>query len=391
MFCDKCKKDIPDGAKFCLYCGSALLDEKSIVKANGKSKQRGNGQGSVYRIGKTWAAAKVFGYRAGENGKVIPIRSIKRGFKTKTAALNYLPIMEPPKNRRPAGSQSHNIESATVKEMYDLWFPTHQARGKSKSTLGCYSAAIGHFSEVWNVLFKDMSIDDWQDCIDDCGCGRRTKENMKALVGLLYKYAIPRNGTKNGLNLGEYLFVIGEKGRRHPFSESELEIIKNSIGTVEYADYIYCNCYLGYRPSEFITRTIEEHYNPQEQCIYGGIKTKAGQQRVVTISPKIQPVLNDIIGSRKEGAVFCRHDGQPFTAEKYRDAFAKALLEMHIESTEARKLTPYSCRHTFATLTDKITGSDNAKLELMGHTELDMLRHYQHADLTALRSITDAI
>lgn len=391
MNCRKCGESAPDNAKFCPYCGLAISN-KSITKPKHKPKTRGNGQGSVYKIGKTWAAAKVFSYEAGENGRSVPIRTVKRGFATKTAALNYLALMQPPKKESKQSTKNRvNKNSSTVKQIYDLWLPTHKAREKSKSTIGCYTAAFKHFAEVWDVPFAVMSVDDWQDCIDDCGRGRRTKENMKALVSLLYKYAIPRNGTATGLNLSEYLFVAGEKGRRHPFKEDELKIIEKHIGTVDYADYIYCNCYLGYRPTEFITRTINEHYNSAEQCIYGGIKTKAGQERVVTISPKILPIVKRIIGDRTEGEIFCRYDGQPFTAEKYREVFAEALIKMGIESTDERKLTPYSCRHTFASLADKITGSDNAKLELMGHTEVEMLRHYQHADLVALRSITDSI
>lgn len=391
MICGKCNADAPNDARFCPQCGFSLSGEKTSPPKKRKPKTRGNGQGSVYKIGKTWAAAKVFGYEAGANGRSVPIRSVKRGFATKTEALNYLPNMEPPKKESKASKKRIEKDTTTVKQMYDLWLPTHQARGKSKSTIAGYASAISHFRDIWNYPFSVMGIDDWQDCLDDCGRGRRTKEVMKSLVSLLYKYAIPRYGTVNNINFGEYLFVTGEKGRRHPFNEDELEKIEKSVGKVEYADYIYCNCYLGYRPTEFITRTIHEHYNSTEQCIYGGIKTKAGQERVVTISPKIQPIIKQIIGDRTEGDIFCRHDGQPFTAEKYREVFAEALEKMGIESTDERKLTPYSCRHTFASLTDKITGNDNAKLELMGHTEVDMLRHYQHADLAALRSITDVI
>ena len=389
MDCIKCNQALPDFAVFCPFCGFSVSGKKSIAKKQGAPKRRGNGQGSVYKNGKTWTAAKTFGYRLDTDGKPSPVRSIKKGFPTKTAALEYLATMQPPS---PKDKRHDRVSAATtVKEMFDLWLPTHQARGKSKSTIGCYTAAINHFKEIWEIPFADTTVDDWQDCIDDCGCGRRTMENMKALVGLLYKFAIPRNGTTNGLNLGEYLFVTGDKGRRHPFSTEELEIIRRHIGIVEYADYIYCNCYLGYRPSEFISRTIEDHYNAAEGCIYGGIKTKAGQTRTVTISPKIAELVQNAVGDRQSGAIFCRHDGKPFNLKQYRDVFYTALQQMGIESTDAHKLTPYSCRHTFASMADKVTGNDNAKLELMGHTDVDMLRHYQHADLDALRRVTNAI
>ncbi len=385
MLCLKCKADIADSFVFCPHCGK----DQSKPLRTGSPKRRGNGQGSVYKRGKTWVAAKVFGYSINEAGKYIPNKATKGGFKTKTEAIAYLPNLEPKSQRR---TKSKNIvtQNTTVKEMYDLWFPTHEARGKSKSTLGCYKAAIAHLSDVWSIPFSETGIDDWQECIDDCEKGKRTKENMKALIGLLYKFAIPRGGTVDGINLSQYLLVSGENGRRHPFTTQEVDIVRKNIGIVPYADYIYCNIYLGYRPTEFLTRTIEEHFNREEMCIYGGIKTKAGQERTVTISPKITDYILNIIGDRENGRIFCKLEGGiPLTNKRYGKVFAEALQAMGIESTETHKLTPYSCRHTFASMTDRIIGNDNAKLELMGHTEVDTLRHYQHADLDALRQITD--
>lgn len=55
------------------------------------------------------------------------------------------------------------------------------------------------------------------------------------------------------------------------------------------------------------------------------------------------------------------------------------------------KYTPHSCRHTFATLMKRVSGADKDKLELMGHTSTEMLRHYQDVAFDDLRKIIDAI
>ena len=55
------------------------------------------------------------------------------------------------------------------------------------------------------------------------------------------------------------------------------------------------------------------------------------------------------------------------------------------------RLSPHSCRHTFATLIKRVEGSDKDKLELIGHTSTEMLRHYQDVSLKDLKKITDAI
>lgn len=66
--------------------------------------------------------------------------------------------------------------------------PTHKA---GKSTMDCYKAARKYFSSVEYLRIRDIEIDDLQECIDDCPKGKRTKENMKVLCGLMYKYAVP--------------------------------------------------------------------------------------------------------------------------------------------------------------------------------------------------------
>ena len=82
----------------------------------------------------------------------------------------------------------------------------------------------------------------------------------------------------------------------------------------------------------------------------------------------------------------------------YRSLFYDVLDKCGIDNPvvekdgdKRRKYTPHSCRHTFATLMKRVEGSDKDKLELIGHTSTEMLRHYQDTPFEDLRRITDAI
>ena len=82
----------------------------------------------------------------------------------------------------------------------------------------------------------------------------------------------------------------------------------------------------------------------------------------------------------------------------YRAAFYAALdaagIDNPTETTNGvsrRRYTPHSCRHTFATLLKAVQAPDKDKLELIGHTSTEMLRHYQDVSLADLRRITDAL
>ena len=113
-----------------------------------KTKQRGNGQGSVYKLpnGK-WQAAKTLGYWANEDGRLL--RKVqKKSFAAKKDALKWLVEIE---------NEVAARKSVTFKTLYDLWLPTHQG---TKSTIDGYKAAAKEadlvISEIgiWNNLLE---------------------------------------------------------------------------------------------------------------------------------------------------------------------------------------------------------------------------------------------
>lgn len=86
------------------------------------------------------------------------------------------------------------------------------------------------------------------------------------------------------------------------------------------------------------------------------------------------------------------------TIEQYRALFYQVLDACGIDNpvdeqggAKRHRYTPHSCRHTFATLMKRVPGADKDKLELIGHTSQEMLRHYQDVDYQDLRRVTDAI
>lgn len=379
MKCRKCHADVPDGGRFCPACGV-----KQDVSRN--PKRRGNGQGSVYQLpNKTWIAIKTLEISLDDSGKTLHRTTVsKSGFKTKKDALDYLPKLTPAEKK---------IKTKTWLQIYEAWEPTHRA---SKSTMGCYKAAKAYFKPVWHMRLSDISIDDLQECMDDCPKGKRTQENMKALCGLLYKYAIPRHQAT--IQMGEYLKVNGDgSDGKNALPDGTVEKLRAALGSVPYADYVYCQCYLGFRPSELLALDASD-YDRKNKAFVGGAKTEAGRDRVVTVSPKIQPIIDRLLENKIGGPVFCMPDGSRMDIRVYRDAFYAVLDACGIENPVTEKdgvkrhtYTPHCCRHTFATLMKRVPGSDKDKLELIGHTSTEMLRHYQDVDYSDLRRITDAI
>ena len=149
----------------------------------------------------------------------IPIYRTKGGFSRKKDALDYIPeLFKSPKQEK----------KLTMQGIYDAWLPTHEGR-VGKSTIDCYKAAWKYFKPLYYLPFADIDLDDLQECVDDCPCGKRTKENMKALAGLLCKYAIPRHQTD--MNYAEFIHTGNdEKGTRPAFSREQIDLIRGQVG-----------------------------------------------------------------------------------------------------------------------------------------------------------------
>ena len=375
--CRKCKKDLSSDGAFCPYCGA----KQTLLRA---PRTRGNGTGSVFqRPNKKWVAVKTVGYKVDQDGKMHRITRSKSGFKTKREALEYLSIL----------SAEPKPAETTFRQLYDKWLPTHRA---GKSTIGNYTAAVKYFEPIWYDKLSVITIDDLQDCMDDCPRGKRTKENMKALCGLMYKFAIPRRMTD--INLAEYLIVGGgETSQKNALPDDALEKLERYAGSVKWADYVLCHCYLGFRPAEFLALDAK-NYDRVEKAFTGGAKTDAGKNRIVTVSPKIQPIVDRLVRDKVSGPVFCTETGGTMSTAVYRGIFYKVLDDCGIENPVTvindiphRKYTPHSCRRTFATLMKRVDGTDKDKLELIGHSSNEMLRYYQDVSFEDIRKITDAI
>lgn len=392
----KCNKPIPDGAVFCPWCGRKQIRQKS-------RKSRGNGIGSVYKLpdGK-WCAEKTVGWivdplpEGSPPGTIAKKRriSVKRRYATRKDALVALPFLTVADRRPKAGTATQKKRTAiTLHELYEQWFPTH---GKSRSTMNCYASGFRVFAPLWDVRMEDLDIDDLQDCMEDADAGRRTLENARACLGLVYKYGIPRDAVPKDRNLAQFLRIpqTDSAGERQGLTLEELELVRKASSAGDpFASIVLCHCYLGFRPTALLQLTVAD-YNAQERAFVGGIKTEAGKGRTVTVSPKIQPSVDALIAAASDGYVFGRA-GRQLSLPEYREQFYALLdrlgIRNPVDADGRHRLTPHSCRHTFATLMKRTRGSDTDKLALIGHTSTEQLREYQDVSYADLRAITDQL
>lgn len=407
MICRKCSRDLPADAIYCCYCGI-----KQDAKPRGT--KRLNGSGWARKRGRTWTAGIIVGYN--ESGK--PDTITLGGFFTKSAALEFVPVLKASariaKAERNAvlrqAAECHTVDESlfvvksytkkavadttTLKELYDRWQPFYEPR-IDKSTMSGHRAAMSYFKEIWDMPISAISADDLQDCIDACPKGRRTRENMKSLGKRLYEYAIGRKLVT--INCADYVYIPKETERRRAaLTADHVEKIRQQIGKYPMADYVYCLCYLGFRPNEML-QLEKDSFRQQDgvDFLVGGFKTAAGTDRAVTIAPQIRDIINRRLAAPGE-LLFPGPDGRQIDDAYFREkVFYPLLAHLGIQQVPdvgtPAEFVPYSCRHFFSNLLKDAKGADKDKAALMGHSDYETTKRvYQSEDLQAMQRITNS-
>lgn len=366
MRCKYCHKNLPENAVYCCFCGKPLSGQKD------SKPRRSNGTGYIFKRGRYYYIQATLGYDTKPNGKMFRKTRTKGGFKTKREAELYLPYL--------LASAPTVSSSISFKGLYEEWLPTHEAKVTS-ATLACYKAAFKYYENLWYTRFTDIKTKALQEQIDACPRGVRTKENMKALGTLLYTYAVQNDLVDK--NYASFIYIdrsVPQK-RRGFFTLEERKTLWKNVGAVPNTEFVLCLMYTGLRPNEFLKLKITDYYG---DYIVGGSKTEKGMNRVVTLSPKIQPFVS-AFAERNEEYLFS-FSGKKMSIDKFREIYYEVLSACGLEKKE-----PYCCRHTFASMMSETSGTDAAKTELMGHTNIKMTNYYTHTELANLKQVTDQL
>lgn len=375
MECRKCRKILPeiDGLKFCPFCAAPTEPAKRI------GTRRPNGTGTAYKRGKTWRAEVVIGTYAvtkpdGTKG-IRKIKKSKEGFARKSDALNYCAKLISEIGQ----GQEARIVRKSLKDCYDLWVPFYAPR-VSEGQMKSHAAAMKWLKDLWAVDMDKLTSNQLQAAIDACPRKRRTKEDIKSLLMLLFKFGIQNDFCR--ANRAEYLYCGDDDGQSWPpFSMEEVERIRTC--GLPYADYVYVMIYTGYRPTELLTLRKSD-YDREHGILFAGIKTEAGKDRHMPVSAKIRPIIDRQFSSAGDLMFPDIGTGQEMSDDAFRvRAFEPLMAALGIEGK-----VPYSCRHTFSNLLKDAVGSDKEKAALMGHTDYAMTKRvYQSAEDQALAAI----
>ena len=364
----RCKKQLPEGAKFCPWCGKSQSKHRT---------RRSNGEGCVYQLpnGK-WRVDITIQHRlVGEDNQIVRDRATGT-FSTKTDALAAIPELRAAKLQQiaeAAAPTQRTISGMTVEKAWEIYLDSKAWRKLSASQQGKLALARRRVEPLAKTAMTELLLDDMQDLIDGTASTFYPCKDMKTVFSHCYKVAIRRDLLQYNKALYIELPELHE-GERQPFTRQDVAaFLADWQAGNRFAGYPLIMCHCGMRPIELIRQELSQ-INLQEQHMIGGAKTDAGRDRIIPINDTVFPVIEYFVRTNKKKLL-----------EMSRDKFYVKFGDL-IERLGVSNLTPYSCRHFFMTEMARAGIQEGIITAVGGHEDYDTTLRYTHiptADLVA--------
>lgn len=349
MICKKCRKIIEDDSIYCRFCGKKLVGEEKPRK----KQKRPAGTGSVYKL--PGRRSKPFVARITQAGKLVTIGT----YPTHAEALIAL------ENVQLNGVS--NIYNATVEDIYHMVIDQKEEK-ISSATLTNYAACWGYLGVLDKTKMRDVRTLHFQRIIDDAykaGLSYSTLHKIQILGSLICKIAMANDLIDKNYAQLTNLPISAPKSEKPSFTAEQLDKLWQLSETESTAAIIVALCYNGLRINEFLDLK-KEHVDLDKRLIYApGSKTEAGKDRVIVIPRDLVPIYERMIAS--PGEYLCASPkGQRWDAKNFRNREFYPFLDKYGMNPDG-KLSPHSCRHTYALLCVKYGLNQKATMDFLGH------------------------
>lgn len=385
--CPECKLQVSNKAYSCPHCGFPLKEKTRQFAKPSKFRRLPNGFGQISQIKgqnlrNPYRAMVTVGFK--ENGRPIcKILKPQGYFATYNDA--YQALVE--YNKNPYSLE----ESMTLKELYEKWSPWYFEKLNSPTSIKTLSGAWRYCNSLYNFRVIDIRARHIKECIEnataningeDRKASANIKSRIKSLLNIMLDYAVEyelvdKNYART-FNLSEDLNkeISSSKKSHMSFTDEEMDKLWSAVGSINYADAVIVQCYMGWRPQELGRLKIED-VDLSKNIIRGGMKTAAGTNRIVPIHSLIRPIIEakykEAVEEGSEYLFNVRDPGSrriegPLAYEKYNYRFAK-IVEILGLNPDHR---PHDPRKQFVTMAKKYNVDEYAIKRIVGHTVADI-------------------
>lgn len=265
-------------------------------------------------------------------------------------------------------------KAMTFQELFDFYLEK-RVNVLGKATIHSLNSALKFCTSLIDMDYQHIKAFDMQECINHCGRGYATQNAIKNLFYHLDRFALELDICSH--NFSSILTTIpAPESTKTIFTDVERENLWEKQNS-PWVDTVLIFLYTGLRISELLGMK-KEQVDLISGTITGGIKTKAGKNRVIPIHSKILPLIQRRMES--EGEFLISHNGKRTTESNYRKVWKKLMVGVNMTHT------PHECRHTFRSLLDSAGANKVCIDRMMGHKSKDTgERVYTHKTVDELK------
>lgn len=286
-----------------------------------------NGFGSIVCLDKTgkkrrkpWAVRITTGWK---NGK--QVRKYVGYYASQAEAL--IALAEYHKNE-----VDLDLSKLTLNEVYDRWFERVQKKGLSDSVLRTHKVARTRFGRLGDIPIKKIKNTHLQTWLDDLDLKPASKGKARSTLKQVFDYAVNNDivlkNYAQGLEVNEKIEKTGKI-----FTKDEIKTLweHQDDATIQ---QLLILLYTGMRIGEMLL-IDRDNINFEEGYMVGGIKTKAGIDRVIPIHHKIMPFIKQQLGNNKWLIQSNRGVAMSYenAAIKYRKVFKQFGMDHKVHDT----------------------------------------------------------
>lgn len=385
--CPECELPVSDKATACPHCGYPLKPSEKQKKPRKSNKRRRlpNGFGQISEIKNRnlrnpFRAMVTVGKTP--NGKPI-CKPLKPESYFATYNDAYAALVEYNKN-------PYDLEpSITMQELYDKWLPEYEKTVKSTKSA---TSAWAYCSGVYKMRVMDIRARHVKGCMEEGVAVIRGKEQhptatmknqIKSLFNMLLDYAleyelVDRNYSRTFNLTEETVKEIQSVKKEHiAFTDEEMDLLWANASSKQGVDILLIQCYSGWRPQELGLLELKD-VDLENWTFQGGMKTDAGENRVVPIHSRIQGlVLRKYQEAEALGSPYLLNWADPnnrnrknlkLTYARYQKAFERIRDELKLNPNHR----PHDGRTHFVTMAKRYGVDEYAIKYMVGHKISDI-------------------
>lgn len=340
-----------------------------------------NGYGSVFKLSgnrrRPWTARVTVGWT--DEGK--QIYEYLGYFESRPDAM--VALAEYNKDPYDVNARKLTFEEVYKYLMKDL-FPDGANTDAEKSREKGYKMAFNHSEVLHEKTFINLRKAHLQEVIDNCPRGQSTKLKINTLFNQMYRVAMENDWVEKDYSKFVRVPRVIKETSRTPFTLEEIDLLWKNLNKYDFLDTVLIMIYTGLRPGELVTIENENIFIDKRYMI-GGLKTEAGQNRIIPIHKKIKPLIEKRI-SNKKYLILNKRGGKMSYNTYLSDRWNPLMDQLKL------KHKPHDCRHTFATLMDNAGANKLSIKKIMGHDIPDVTDGvYTHKSIDELIKAVDLL